>query len=80
MNKNKPYTNTNLTKRHNLIPKFTTTLIKKNLNHLGMKTTTRTTRTLKQAVMINFKNSDSHSNAGVLTFRILPYMPLFMTK
>ncbi len=36
----------------------TTTLIEKKLNQLGIKTTTRTTKTKKQIVKNNSKNTD----------------------
>ena len=43
MNENRPNSNTNPIKRHIILPQNpTTTLNEKNLNYLGIKTTTRT--------------------------------------
>ena len=47
MNKNKSSSNTNPIKRHILPQNLTSTLIEKNLNHLGIKTTTHTTKNNK---------------------------------
>ena len=38
---------------------------KKNFNYLGIKTTTCTTKTIKQIVKNNSKNTDSRANTGV---------------
>ena len=66
MNKNKPYSNTNPIKRHIILSDYPiTTLIEKNLNHFHIKTTTYTTKTIKQIVKNNSKNTDSLSNGGV---------------
>ena len=71
MNKNNPNSNTNPIKRHIILPKNPTTIliVKKNLNHLGITTTTRTTKTIKQIVNNNSKKTDSLSNAEVYKIR-----------
>ena len=56
MNKNKAYSNTNPIKRHIILLQV---LTEKNLNHLGIKTTPRTTKTIKQIAKNNSKNADS---------------------
>ena len=67
MNKNKPNSNTNPIKRHRILPQNpTTTLIEKNLNYLGIKTTTRTTKIIKQIV----RNNSKHSLSRAVVYKI----------
>ena len=68
MNKNKPYSNTEPIKWHIILtqnPTITLIKKKKKLYHLGINTTTHTTKTIKQIVENNSKNTDSLSNVGV---------------
>ena len=52
-----------------LLQNPTTTQTEKKLTPLGIKTTTRTTKTIKQIVKTKSKNTDPLSNAGVYKMR-----------
>ena len=65
-----PGSNTNPILRHIILPQNSTiTQIEKNLNHLSIKTTTHTTKTIKQITKNISKNTDSLSNAGIYKIR-----------